>query len=141
MINFDQFQNFPTPLTGDDLRDVISRIADESVAGEGSIIRFRMGETTLICIYDEIHDRMRVVCPIAPLARVTEDERDLALEANFHSALDARYAASEGVLYSIFIHRLSSLAARDLVSGIEQTRKLALTFGREYTSGALHFWG
>lgn len=61
------------------------------------------------------------------------------MEANFHSALDARYAVSDGVLYSAFIHPLASLTERDLISGIGQTRQLALTFGRKYSSGALHF--
>ncbi len=32
--------------------------------------------------------------------------------ANFHTALDARYAISDGVIYAAFIHPLSSLARR-----------------------------
>lgn len=136
-----EFRNSPNPMTGTRLREVISRIADEAVAGEGQIIRFRIGETTLICLYDESHNRMRVVCPVVPYGQVTAEQRDLAMEANFHSALDARYAVGEGILYAAFIHPLSSLAAEDLVSGIAQARQLALTFGREYTSGSLYFNG
>jgi len=128
-------------MTGERLRKIISGIAGQTVAGEGPMIQFRIDGVSMLCIYDETHDRMRVICRIAPYDQVTAEQRDAVLEANFHSALDARYAVSEGILYAAFIHPLSSLTEPDLLSGIAQTRQLGLTFGGEYSSGALHFGG
>jgi len=134
-------EGWPESMTGERLRANISAIADEAVAGEGPVIRFRIGDAVMVAIYDEARDRMRVIRPVLPLDKVTADQRDAVLEANFHSALDARYAVSDGMLYAVFLHPLSSLTERDLASGIEQTRVLASTFGTDYSSGALHFGG
>lgn len=42
------------------------------------------------------------------------------LEANFHSALDAKYAVFGDVLWSTFMHPLSSLSVEDATAGIDQ---------------------
>ncbi|MEM7595784.1 MAG: hypothetical protein AAF383_30500, partial [Cyanobacteria bacterium P01_A01_bin.83] len=59
--------------------------------------------------------------------------------ANFHTALDARYAISNGVVVTTFIHPLSSLQERDLLSALNQVSSLAETFGTSYTSGEVLF--
>ena len=62
-------------------------------------------------------------------------------EANFHTALDARYAFNKGILYAAYIHPLSTLTKAQLESALEQTATLAATFGKEYSSGSLIFKG
>ncbi|MEE8126039.1 MAG: hypothetical protein V3T42_09525, partial [Nitrospirales bacterium] len=54
---------------------------------------------------------------------------------------DARYAVSQGILYSAFIHPLSTLDEGMLKSAMDQVANLALSFGSEYTSGSLVFGG
>ena len=61
------------------------------------------------------------------------------LQANFESTLDARYAISNGYIWSVFIHPLESLNEDLLDSGYLQTLTAAQTFGTSYTSGVASF--
>lgn len=63
------------------------------------------------------------------------------LEANFHSALDARYATSDGVLYAAFIHPLSPLTEAEVRSAVAQVASLVRSFGTTYSSGELAYGG
>lgn len=63
------------------------------------------------------------------------------LEANFHSALDARYATSDGVLYAAFIHPLSPLTEAEVRSAVAQVASLVRSFGTTYSSGELVYGG
>ena len=65
----------------------------------------------------------------------------MALVANFHTALDTRYAIADGVIYSAFIYPLGSLTEEDLRSAIKQVTKARNTFGTEYSSGGIYFPG
>ncbi len=81
---------------------------------------------------------------LAPIIKVTQLEPDhlkILLDANFHTALDARYATSEGMVYSAFIHPLRSLAEEELTSAIHQVASLVRTFGRTFSSTDLVFPG
>ena len=61
------------------------------------------------------------------------------LDANFHSALDARYAVSEGIVYALFLHPISSLTPQQIVSALDQVVSLVTTFGTSFSSGQLQF--
>ena len=63
------------------------------------------------------------------------------MQANFDTALDARYAIANGLVWGTFIHPLDSLTTRDFASGILQTKSLADTFGTTFSSGALSYGG
>ena len=63
------------------------------------------------------------------------------MQANFDSALDARYAIAQGALWSTFIHPLSSINDEDFVSGLGQTVNLVLTYGSSFASGGVVFGG
>ena len=128
-------------MNGRKLGEIISHITGGQMKCEGPTIHFQIEGSTLLCIFDETHERMRVICPVIAFDQVTTQQREAVMEANFHSALDARYAVSNGTLYATFIHPLPSLTERDLISAIHQTHQLASTFGTDYTSGALHFGG
>ena len=101
--------------------------------------QFQVEGIFLMCIYDTTYDRMRIISPIIETDKMTIAQQYSMLQANFHSALDARYAISEGVVYSAFVHPLSSLRATDFESAILQVAVLGATFGTEYTSGALSY--
>ena len=101
--------------------------------------QFQVEGLFLMCIYDATYDRMRLISPIIETDKMTIAQQFSMLEANFHSALDARYAISDGVVYSAFVHPMSSLKTTDFESAIMQVAILAATYGTEYTSGALSF--
>ena len=103
--------------------------------------QFQVEGIFLMCIYDTTFDRMRIISPIIETDKMTIAQQYSMLQANFHSALDARYAISEGVVYSAYVHPFSSLRDTDFESAIMQVAILGATFGTDYTSGALSFGG
>lgn len=125
-------------MTVDELEQVLRAAADE-IEGEDGRWQLRLDEVPLACMTDLHFDRMRIIAPIAEVDEVTDELRDLCLEANFHTALDARYATSEGVLYAAFIHPLSPLDADQVESAIRQVASLVETFGTTFSSGELVF--
>jgi hypothetical protein len=63
------------------------------------------------------------------------------MQANFDTALDARYAVAQGRLWGVFLHPLSPLERDQLLSGLAQTVNVALTYGESYSGGASVFGG
>ncbi|MBT3923666.1 MAG: hypothetical protein HOK41_07215 [Nitrospina sp.] len=128
------------PMTPHQMVNILIAVADESKAAPGMVLlKFKGVELT--CVYDEQHDRMRIIVPIAAQGNITSDQFEKAMNANFHTALDARYALNKGILYAAFIHPLSPLTKAQLESAFYQTATLAVTFGKEYTSGSLTYRG
>ena len=74
-------------------------------------------------------------------SKLTPEQVSRILEANFHTALDARYATSKGYLYAAFIHPLSLLTEREIRSAVVQVANLARAFGTTYSSGGLVYGG
>ncbi len=112
-----------------------------NVVREGGMWQFQFQGVPLTIVTDARANRMRIVAPVEQVANLTPDQHEAIMVANFHTALDARYAVSRGLLFSAFIHPLSTLHPDDLESGIRQTATLAQTFGTTYNSGALIFGG
>ena len=125
------------------LERVIRGYADdaEKVQGPLGMWQFTFRSVPIMCVADAVHNRMRLISPIIPEVDLTEEQRVLVLRANFHTALDARYAVGSGMLFSAFLHPLDSLTAKDLKSAIRQVTTLAETFGAAYSSGELGFPG
>lgn len=113
----------------------------EQVVRQGGIWELHYDGVPLTIVTDVRADRMRIVAAVEQLANLTPDQREAIMTANFHTALDARYAVSRGLVFSTFIHPLSTLHPDDLASGIRQTATLARTFGTTYNSGVLVFGG
>lgn len=103
--------------------------------------RFTVAELPVTVIADATHDRMRVIVPIAEADKMGREILIRVMQANFDTALDARYSIARGVLWSAFIHPLGTLTDDDFLSGIGQTVNLARTFGTTFFSGALTFGG
>ncbi|MFQ5877300.1 MAG: hypothetical protein ACE5JH_06355 [Acidobacteriota bacterium] len=104
-----------------------------------NVMEFRFDGVQMACVYDTAHDRMRLVAPITKMSRVTLEQTVIVLEANYHTALDGRYASSNGTLYAAYIHPLSDLHPGELRSGLRQVASLVKTFGTTFTSGELVF--
>lgn len=111
----------------------------EDLKGESGQWRFTYADVEMAPLTSLPHDRMRIVAPIRPEAQLTDQHRKRMLDANFHSALDVRYATSNGLVYAAYIHPLSPLRREEIQSALRQAAELVKTFGTTYFSGELSF--
>ena len=114
---------------------------DLGVAGSDGHWRLVVADRDVMIITDEAADRMRIISPIAPSETLTEESLRRVMQANFDTALDARYAIAKGTLWSAFIHPLHALDDEAFLLGLGQVVNLVNTFGSSYTSGLLIFRG
>jgi hypothetical protein len=129
-----------TLMNPEKLHSIISDYSS-NVTINNNVISFDYEEVTIYCIWDANADRMRMISPIAKTADLSSELLELALKANYHTVLDARYAIGDDVLYSAFIHPLSPITKNEIESAIRQVSTSALTFGTSFTSGELVFPG
>jgi hypothetical protein len=122
------------------LQVLIEGVAKD-IEGQPGYWRFSIHDFAASVITDEKADRMRIIVPVAEVERIDQARLLRLMQANFDSALDARYSVAKGVLWSAFIHPLSELSDRQFLDGLAQTVNLAATYGSTYTSGALIFGG
>jgi len=125
-------------MTVDELDEIITTLSDTSISKNG-VWEFVLGETFLMCVTDVSNNRMRIITPIKKMNELTPEELQDAMEANFHSALDVRYALSDDLVWAAFIHPLRELSKDQVVDAISQVYSAALTFGESYTSTHLNF--
>ena len=92
-------------MTNSDLEKIIYVVAD-SLRGDTGNWQFMIKERILICITDENKNRMRIMSPIIEQKKLAYTDMLKLMEANFHSALDVKYAISDDILWSVFIHPL-----------------------------------
>ena len=84
-------------------------------------------------------DRMRIVGTIGnPEQREHARLADF-MEANFHTALDVRYALSDGKLTAAFLHPLRSLTKEQFLDGLRQVSLALRTAGAENASSPLTY--
>ena len=124
----------------DQLIRQLDGIEGEIEGGTGAW-RFRYKGRLVFVFTDERADRMRIMAPVAPSDTLRKDRLFRLLQANFASAMDARYAIASETLWSLYLHELSPLTVDQFHSGFLQVVTLAATFGTDYSSGALRFGG
>ena len=122
------------------LLEIIEQESD-TVKVVGNSYHFILNEAMLICVFDENANRMRIIAPVVKLEEIGEDELLNALVANFHSALDVKYALSDEIIWSVYTHPLKELTEHQVVDAIQQVYAAALTFGSSYSSTNLVFPG
>lgn len=130
----------PTKMTAKAMADLVKSF-DAEAKVQGSVISFTLQERDVVIVFDEKSDRMRALTPIAPAGLLNEAVLLRMAQANYDSALDARYAVADDLIWSVYIHPLSSLEQEELISAIAQVVTAAETFGLTYTSGAMVFGG
>lgn len=131
---------FQGEMTPQRLGELVQRV-DPEAEKMGNGYLFKVQERDLRIVYDENADRMRIITPIIPANDLPDGLLLRLLQANFDSALDSRYSIGSGLIWSSFVHRLSSLTDEDFISGIAQTAVAAETFGTSFSSGAFVFGG
>lgn len=121
--------------------DTLIKRLDKNARRQGTVWQFTVENKTVTVITDEKADRMRILVPVIESSGLDDKSMYRVLQANFDSALDARYSIAKGVLWSAFIHPLASLDEKLFLSGVGQVINLSMSYGESYSSGGLVFRG
>ena len=127
-------------MTAEHLGELILRV-DEDAVLDGSSWFFSVEGLATTVVYDIAADRMRIVIPIVKAEDVDSETMLRLMQANFDTALDARYAMANGMVWGTFIHPLSTLSDEEFLVGLAQTANVVLTFGSTFSSGMFIFNG
>ena len=127
-------------MTLDRIDELVRRIDIDAVRN-GNSWQINYRDMPIFVIGDDNADRIRIMSPVSNAAILSEGQLLRLMQANFESALDARYAIAQGAVWSAFIHPLSVLDEREFFSGMGQTMSLVVTYGTTFSSGALAFTG
>ena len=119
----------------------IVKAIDEEAEVRGSAMRLTISEVKVTVITDPKNNRMRAFVPIQSLDGVNQQLLYRMLQANFDSALDARYAIAQEHILSVFIHPLKELEKDQFIEGLGQVVNLVKTYGTAFTSGGMTFGG
>ena len=130
----------PTVQAASALLGIVATI-DEDMQFTGNGATFTIDETVVTLVFDINADRMRLFSQIGASDGLSGPQLRRLMQANFDTALDARYAIAQGQLWATFIHPLTSLAQDDFVSALAQTVTLVKTYGTTYSSGGMSFGG
>ncbi len=122
------------------LRDIIHKKAD-TLGGVPGNWKFLYKQIPMLCVTDETNNRMRIISPITESDNLDSDLLLDCMTANFHSALDVKYAISNGILWSVYIHPLKELTEEQITNAISQVYFAAKTFGTTFSSTELLFGG
>jgi len=125
-------------MTNGDLEKIIYVVSD-SIRGEEGNWQFMIKGRMLACITDSTNNRLRIMSPIVEQKTLSHVELLKLMEANFHTVLDARYAISDDLLWSVYVHPLKELQKDEILSAINQVYTAALTYGTTYNSSELTF--
>lgn len=131
-------QDAEPPMTLERMALIVQAL-DENARVTPNGMELLIDDVPVLIVFDIRANRMRAMVPIASADGLTEAELMRAMQANFDSALDARYAIANGRLWGVFIHPFRELERDQLISGIAQTVNVAQTYGGLYTSGAGQF--
>ncbi len=128
------------PMTLERMAQIVLAL-DPDAKQTGPAFEMSVDDVPILIITDPRADRMRAMVPIRLAEDIDAAEWQRLMQANFDSALDARYAVAQGRLWAVFIHPLSPLQRDQFISGIGQTVNVAQTYGSLYTGGAMQFGG
>lgn len=126
--------------TFEDLKLILAKEAT-IVKESDNMIQYSVGKIQLFLIVDEGANRMRLMSPVAEEQKLTDEELKTLLESNFDRALDAKYALSNGLLWSVYAHPLRELYKDQLIDAFNQVRNLVYNYGTSYSSTTMVFGG
>ena len=129
-----------TPMTLARLDEII-RALDVEAQSNGTMWQLTIDDVKVLIVTDEAADRMRAITPVLKTEEMTPEDITRVLQANFDTALDARYAIANEILWSAFIHPLKPLEKDQFISGLGQVVNLAQSYGTLYSGGAMQYGG
>lgn len=109
------------------------------IEGDEGVWMVNFSDRWVLVFADDSADRMRIFTPVISRDEIGSDEWERMLEANFHTALDAKYGLYNEYVISVFSHPLSYLDEFQIISALEQVVNLADTFGTSYASTSILF--
>jgi len=121
--------------------DEVIKALDSKATRTGNSWQFTLEERVMLVVTDATAGRMRIITPIALIADLPDGAMARLMQANFDTALDARYAVAQDLVWGAFLHPLDTLTQRDFASGILQTHSIGETFGTTFSSGAVSYGG
>lgn len=121
--------------------ETIFKTVSDSIQGQPGQWQFVINDIQIVCITDETNNRMRIISAIVEANKLDEKMKTNALIANFHTALDVKYAISDDILWSVFIHPLKELTEKQVANAVQQVFLANATFGTTYSSSGLVFPG
>lgn len=121
--------------------DTIFKTVSDTIKGESGRWQFLINDVPLVCVTDVSHNRMRIISPIIESYKLDEEMKTNALVANFHTALDVKYAISDDLLWAVFIHPLKELSEAQVIDAVKQVYFAKVNFGTSYSSTSLVFPG
>ena len=134
-------QNLPFPnggMTLEKMDSIFQTVAEEVDKEDGSWQLFYQNRL-LFVLTAPSQNRMRIFTPISAEEELELGEERILLEANFHTALDAKYSLYNGFIISVFTHPLKELTAEQLKDALRQVALLADNYGTTYSSTDLFF--
>jgi len=135
------FSSYNQNMTIEKLDEVITKISEKKATKEDTKWSFLINEVPIIVVADATHNRMRIISPITEVSRLSEELKSAALMANFHTALDIKYAIANNILWSAFIHPLKELSEEQLIDAFSQVYYGNVNFGTTFSSSSLIFPG
>lgn len=132
---------FGQDMTNANLQKQVREQADVIYDVSVNYCTFKKNDIKLICVTDSVANRMRIISPISKIEDLLVEQVLASLAANFHTALDVKYAISEGVMWSVFIHPLKELSREQVENAIIQVYNANVNFGTTYQSTGLIFGG
>jgi hypothetical protein len=125
-------------MTAERLAELVVAV-DEDATLNGASWFFHIDGLETVIVYDVAADRMRIMIPIIEIDKFDETQLLRLLQANFDSALDARYAIAHDTLWGTFIHPLSTLTDEQFLIGLAQTANVVTSYGTSYSSGLFQY--
>ena len=129
-----------SPMTLERLDEIV-RTLDPEAQSNGGMWQLTINDLQILIITAPVNDRMRALTPVRGTDDLNVTELTRMMQANFDTALDARYAIARDTVWATFIHPLSPLEKDQLISGLGQVVNLAQSYGTLYSGGAMSFGG
>ena len=106
----------------------------DAIEGPSGALRTIEDGVEVYLLTDPASDRMQLIASVAVADQVDPRVFNILLQANHFLTGDARYSVSNGVIYAVYLHPISSLTEDELVSGLEQVIALSKNFGTTFSS-------
>jgi hypothetical protein len=120
-------------MTPGSLNTILLELDPAAQVGPGAAM-LTLDDVPVTVIHDPVANRLRALVPIASAQNLTEGQMLRLLQANFDTALDARYAVADGRVWSVYMHPLAELDRAQVISGLAQAVSLAQSYGTTFAS-------
>ena len=105
----------------------------------GNAVEYELNDLKIYLITDENANRMRLMAGVIESVKLSKEDLDILMEANYDRALDAKYAISDNILWAVYVHPLRELNDKQVIDALYQVFALVKNFGTTYASTDMIF--